>query len=56
MMRRLVTCLLLAGAGLSLAGCVVVPAPSYYGPPRGYYHAPPPAYPPPPPRYHHRGW
>lgn len=56
MMRRVMTCLVLVGAGLSLAGCVIAPGPAYYGPPRGYYYAPPPPPPPPPPRYWYRGW
>ncbi|MCQ4162559.1 hypothetical protein NON00_21860 [Roseomonas sp. GC11] len=51
-MRPLLPLLLLAVAALGLAGCVVAPAPGYYGPPRGYYYAPPP----PPPPYWHRGW
>ncbi|WBV41494.1 hypothetical protein [Pseudoroseomonas cervicalis] len=55
-MRRLTPILLLGVAALGLAGCVVAPAPAYYGPPRGYYYAPPPPPPPPPPRYWYRGW
>lgn len=48
-MRRFPILLILAGAAISLGGCIVAPAPSYYGPPGGYY-----APRPPPPPYWHR--
>ncbi|WP_165694199.1 MULTISPECIES: hypothetical protein [Roseomonas] len=54
-MRRFPILLILAGAAISLGGCVVAPAPGYYGPPPGY--GPPGGYyrpPPPPPPYWHR--
>ncbi|MDB5369888.1 MAG: hypothetical protein JWP20_1446 [Roseomonas sp.] len=43
-MQRFVRMLVLVGAGFALAGCVVYPAGSYYGPParHGYYGPPPP--------------
>ena len=42
MMRRLLLALLLAGTAASLGGCVVAPAPGYYGRPQGY--GPPPGH------------
>jgi hypothetical protein len=51
-MQRFVRILVLAGAALGLAGCVVYPADTYYGPPARYgYYAPPP----PPPAYYGYG-
>ena len=35
-MRRLLALALLAGTALGLGGCVVAPAPGYYGRPYGY--------------------
>jgi hypothetical protein len=49
-MRRLLVVLLLIGSGFALGGCVVAPAPGYYGrshgygPPARYYDAPPSYY------------
>lgn len=35
-MRQALAILLLVGAVLSLSGCVIAPAPGYYGHPYGY--------------------